>query len=61
MSNADQNDAPRPVPKPAIPLAEPRTLDAQELFQGQNEICIRHAGVRYRLRITSRNRLILHR
>jgi hemin uptake protein HemP len=54
------NNAPR-QPRLSATVAEPRTLDAQELFQGANEICIRHAGVQYRLRITRRNRLILHR
>jgi hemin uptake protein HemP len=34
-------------------------LDAKQLFGDQKEICIEHAGERYRLRITRRGRLIL--
>jgi hemin uptake protein HemP len=36
-------------------------VQAQELFRGQKEICIEHEGVRYRLRITRRNKLILQK
>jgi hemin uptake protein HemP len=39
----------------------PRTIDAQQLFQGDREVWIEHAGVRYRLRITRRNKLILQK
>jgi hemin uptake protein HemP len=46
---------PQPVPTDA------RTVEARELFQGAREICIEHAGVRYRLRITRRNKLILQK
>lgn len=59
--HADQNDAPQDSPRRLVTPAEPRLLEAQDLFRGQNEICIRHGGVHYRLRITRRNRLILHR
>lgn len=38
-----------------------RLVQAEELFQGQREIWIEHAGVRYRLQITRRNRLILQK
>jgi hemin uptake protein HemP len=41
--------------------ALPVVVDARVLFQGQREIWIEHAGVRYRLRITRRNRLILQK
>lgn len=37
----------------------PRVLDARQLFCGEREILIEHAGVRYRLRVTRRGRLIL--
>jgi hemin uptake protein HemP len=47
--NDDRDDAPKPH----------RTLDARELFRGEREIWIEHAGVRYVLRITRRDRLIL--
>jgi hemin uptake protein HemP len=36
-------------------------IEAQELFAGKREIWIDHAGVRYRLRITRRNKLILQK
>jgi len=36
-------------------------VDARQLFQGQREIVIEHEGVRYRLRITRRNKLILQK
>jgi hemin uptake protein HemP len=36
-------------------------VEAQNLFQGRREIYIDHAGVRYRLRITRRNKLILQK
>ncbi len=41
---------------------EERTvIEAHELFAGKREIWIDHAGVRYRLRITRRNKLILQK
>ena len=43
-------------PAPAAPI-----LDAQHLFQGRREIFIELDGVRYRLRITRRNKLILQK
>ena len=36
-------------------------LRAEELFQGRREIWIELEGVRYRLRITRRNKLILQK
>jgi hemin uptake protein HemP len=36
-------------------------VEARQLFQGNREICIEHEGVRYRLRITRRNKLILQK
>lgn len=39
----------------------PRVLRAEELFRGDQEIWIEHAGDRYRLRITRRNKLILQK
>lgn len=38
-----------------------KIISAAHLFEGEKEICIEHAGVRYRLRITRRNRLILQK
>jgi hemin uptake protein HemP len=35
------------------------TMTSAELFAGQQEIIILHAGEEYRLRITSNNKLIM--
>ena len=40
---------------------QPRLIDADELFQGSREVWIEHDGVRYRLRITRRKKLILQK
>jgi hemin uptake protein HemP len=39
----------------------PRVIDAGELFQGGREVWLELMGVRYRLRITRRNKLILQK
>jgi hemin uptake protein HemP len=36
-------------------------IEAEKLFRGSREVWIEHAGVRYRLRITRRNQLILQK
>ncbi len=56
MSEATDRPAGETRPQPA-----PRVLRADELFRGQREVCIEHGGVRYRLRLTRRNRLILQK
>jgi len=56
----EAGDRSEPLPKEP-PLTLPKVIDAQELFQGAREICIEHAGIRYRLRITRRNKLILQK
>ncbi len=43
------------------PPGEPRVLKADELFAGQREVWIDLDGVRYRLRITRRGKLILQK
>ena len=50
-------------PVPPRPEDSPRqvVVNAEELFQGTREVWIDHAGVRYRLRITRRNKLILQK
>ena len=48
-------------PKTDSRADEPRVIDADTLFQGKREIAIEHEGVRYRLRITRRNKLILQK
>lgn len=52
---------PDPDSSNPTPAAAPSTVDARQLFAGQREIWIEHAGVRYRLRITRRNKLILQK
>jgi hemin uptake protein HemP len=41
--------------------ATPIVINAETLFRGEREVVIEHAGVRYRLRITRRNKLILQK
>jgi hemin uptake protein HemP len=43
------------------PGGSPPVVEAQQLFAGQREVVIEHEGVRYRLRITRRNKLILQK
>jgi hemin uptake protein HemP len=53
MTDPEEPDAPEePGPPP---------LDTRELFAGRREIVLEHEGVRYRLRITRRNKLILQK
>jgi len=51
-------DKPR-EPGPEAPSAP--VIVAQQLFNGTREVMIEHEGVRYRLRITRRNKLILQK
>ncbi|MCS6866230.1 MAG: hemin uptake protein HemP [Gemmataceae bacterium] len=41
--------------------SRPRVVNAEELFAGEREVWIEWAGVRYRLRITRRGKLILQK
>ena len=51
-----------PEPLPAGQPAEPApVVVAEDLFCGKREVLIEHDGVRYRLRITRRNKLILQK
>jgi hemin uptake protein HemP len=51
-----------PEPLPADKPAEPApVVVAKDLFRGKREVLIEHDGVRYRLRITRRNKLILQK
>jgi hemin uptake protein HemP len=49
-------DSKKHPPDPSPPI-----ISAQDLFAGQREIRIEHAGEMYRLRITRRNKLILQK
>jgi hemin uptake protein HemP len=53
----------RPAPEPTgEPPREPApVIDAKRLFGECREVWIEHAGVRYRLRITRRGKLILQK
>lgn len=57
--SSDPASGPFP-PETKAPSAGPM-LDARDLFQGHKEIRIDHHGEIYRLRITSRGRLILQK
>ena len=46
------------VPQPST---EGRVINAHDLFQGAREVWLELDGVRYRLRITRRNNLMLDR
>jgi hemin uptake protein HemP len=46
--------------QPAPPAA-PRVIRAEDLFRGERELWIEYEGMRYRLRITRRNRMILQK
>ncbi|MBM4069674.1 MAG: hemin uptake protein HemP [Planctomycetes bacterium] len=52
---------PKPDENVAKPAEPPPIIQAAALFHGQREVWIEHAGVRYRLQITRRNRLILQK
>ena len=43
------------------PEGEPRVIDANAIFQGAREVFVELDGIRYRLRITRRNKLILQK
>lgn len=51
--------APRTPEAAGVHPATPRAVDSEEILRGQPEIEIDHAGVLYRLRVTSLGKLIL--
>jgi hemin uptake protein HemP len=55
MTDKDSDDARPPCEQP------PKVVPAEELFGEQREIWIELDGVRYRLRITRRGKLILQK
>jgi len=59
MSETQEQEGRKPQEKDA-PAAS-RIVRAEELFGDDREIWIEHGGVRYRLRITRRNKLILQK
>ncbi len=56
-----ERDAHPPKQAAASRPEEYRVILAEELFRGDRQVWIEHAGVRYRLRITRRNKLILQK
>ena len=50
-----------PLSSASSAVDRPGVLEAHKLFRGEREICTDHGGVRYRLRITRRNKLILQK
>lgn len=58
---ADNRHPTEQEPKAAKEPDQPRLIDADALFQGSREVWIEHEGVRYRLRITRRRKLILQK
>lgn len=39
--------------------SSPRSIAAEDLFRGETEVIVWHAGVPYRLRVTRNDKLIL--
>jgi hemin uptake protein HemP len=64
LGEESMTEPPRP-PQPPVQQgaqgAPQAVLPSRELFRGQREVWIEHDGVRYRLRITRRNKLILQK
>jgi hemin uptake protein HemP len=56
-------DQPKPPPEPEVKddTEKPRVIDATAIFQGAREVWVELDGIRYRLRITRRNKLILQK
>jgi hemin uptake protein HemP len=52
----EEEEDPHKATDPNAPV-----IDALRLFEGRREICLELEGVRYRLRITRRNKLILQK
>ena len=58
---AEKPSHPEQEPQAEERRDQPRIIDADELFQGSREVWIEYEGVRYRLRITRRHKLILQK
>jgi hemin uptake protein HemP len=61
MTMSESKDLVEQKTSPPSENPPPRVWRAEELFAGDQEIWIEHSGVRYRLRITKRNRLLLQK
>lgn len=52
------SQAPEPPPRSENP-SQPATLTSADILRGEREVMILHGGEAYRLRVTSKDRLIL--
>ncbi|MCF6323216.1 MAG: hemin uptake protein HemP [Gammaproteobacteria bacterium] len=62
MKNSDRHKSPSPRVAEVSQLgdtASMRRITSNELFAGRKELAIEHSGEEYRLRITSKGKLIL--
>ena len=57
--NKEAVSPPRPDGEAASPRPEPPVVDVRDLLAGGREAIIVHAGERYRLRVTAKDKLIL--
>jgi hemin uptake protein HemP len=57
------SEQPKPPPEPEEKetAEKPRVINADAIFQGAREVWVELDGIRYRLRITRRNKLILQK
>ena len=46
---------------PKFEQGDQKVLESETLFQGRNEIIIRHQGADYRMKITRQGKLILNK
>jgi hemin uptake protein HemP len=58
---ADDKSQPAPKLQANERTDKPRVIDADAIFQGAREVWLELDGIRYRLRITRRNKLILQK
>lgn len=49
------------TPADPVPAGDGTVIDAARWFDGRREVWIEYAGMRYRLRLTRRNKLILQK
>ena len=52
------SQAPEPPPRSETP-SQPATLTSADILRGEREVMILHGAEAYRLRVTSKDRLIL--
>jgi hemin uptake protein HemP len=57
----EEKQQPVEQPEQQAPQEPREVVRAEDIFRGRREVCIELDGVRYRLRITRRNKLILQK